>query len=259
MKRRKFIAKTSLFTITSLTTLPLMAAGEKKEKAQIYEMRIYTLQFGGNQNILHTYLKSALIPALNKQGIKNVGAFTPIGDPMPSQLYLLIAYDSYEQMLKSKGDLGKDEEYMKNKKAYDENPPEKKAYERFDTYLMQAFEAIPQMKLPESKERIFEIRTYQGYNEHAVERKVKMFNKEEMPVFYETGLHPVFFGDMISGPEMPALIYMLWFKDMKERDENWAKFSVNPEWKRMSALPEYANSVSNIIRVFLKPTEYSQV
>ncbi|MCB0632866.1 MAG: NIPSNAP family protein, partial [Lewinella sp.] len=74
-----------------------------------------------------------------------------------------------------------------------------------------------------------------------------------------TGLHPVFFGQMISGPNMPALTYMIYFKDMEERDANWAKFIDHPDWKTMSSKEEYANSVSEIIRIFLTPLDISQV
>jgi hypothetical protein len=58
---------------------------------------------------------------------------------------------------------------------------------------------------------------------------------------------------------MPALTYMLAFKDMEERNRNWNKFSIHPEWKRISILPEYANTVSDIKRIFLKPLSYSQL
>ena len=58
---------------------------------------------------------------------------------------------------------------------------------------------------------------------------------------------------------MPVLTYMLAFKNMDERDRNWNKFSVYPEWRRISILPEYANTVSHIKRVFLKSLHYSQL
>lgn len=80
-----------------------------------------------------------------------------------------------------------------------------------------------------------------------------MFNVEELALFYKTGLNPVFFGEMIIGPNRPTLVYMLQFKDMEERDKNWQTFINHPEWKAMSAKPEYANSVSNIKRSFLTP------
>ena len=86
-----------------------------------------------------------------------------------------------------------------------------------------------------------------------------MFNDGELSIFEETGLHSVFFGSQVSGPLMPALTYMLAFKDMEERDTNWSAFIDHPEWKRISVLPEYANTVSDIKRTFLKPLAYSQL
>jgi hypothetical protein len=58
---------------------------------------------------------------------------------------------------------------------------------------------------------------------------------------------------------MPALIYMVGFKDMAERDANWGKFGSSDEWKILSSKPEFADTVSNIHRIFLTPTDYSQV
>ena len=80
-----------------------------------------------------------------------------------------------------------------------------------------------------------------------------MFNESEVEIFQETGLDAVFYGDLIAGPYRPALMYLLQFKDMEERDANWGKFGSHPEWNRIKDLPEYANSVSNIRRTFLMP------
>ena len=50
-----------------------------------------------------------------------------------------------------------------------------------------------------------------------------------------------------------------YFKNMEERDKNWAKFINDDAWKRISKAPEYANSVSKIYKTFLLPTAYSQL
>jgi hypothetical protein len=49
------------------------------------------------------------------------------------------------------------------------------------------------------------------------------------------------------------------FKDMADRDATWSKFGSSEEWKVMSSKTEYADTVSNIRRIFLTPTDYSQV
>jgi hypothetical protein len=115
------------------------------------------------------------------------------------------------------------------------------------------------MIVPDNSERIFELRTYQGYSDDAVRRKIRMFNEGELDIFYRTKLNPVYFGEMISGKDLPCLQYMITFRNMEERDTNWKAFSADPDWARMSKDPQYANTVSKILRVFLEPLPYSQI
>ncbi len=262
MKRRQFIQKTALTTVGASALVSASAknsASEMEEQQQMYELRVYTLRFFGSKAPLHEYLQSALIPALNRHGVGNVGVFGEVADPNPTKLYVLIPYNSAQHMLEVGSKLSEDTEYLKGAATYDKVPVDKAIYTRYETSILQAFSGLPVMRIPDSKERIFELRTYEGYSEDAVRRKVKMFNEGEIEIFDKTKLNSVFFGHIMAGPGMPALIYMLWFKNMEERDSNWKDFISHPDWKAMSGKEEYANTVSNILRVFLKPLDYSQV
>ncbi|MGB5228105.1 MAG: NIPSNAP family protein [Eudoraea sp.] len=243
------------FTIGVILFLGAFGFSQK----EIYEFREYELKFGKPAKVLHEYFEKALIPALNKQGIKNIGAFEEIGDAMPKKIYLLIAYDNLEGYQKVLDNLKDDSVFLKASEAYHKTAQEIFPVERYVTSLFTAFDGIPKLVKPSEGSMIFELRTYEGYNEDAFQRKVKMFNESELGIFDEVGLHSVFFGEKIAGPQMPCLTYLLAFKDMEERDANWAKFGPNPEWQRILKLPEYANTVSNIYRVFLKPLPYSQL
>ena len=86
-----------------------------------------------------------------------------------------------------------------------------------------------------------------------------MFNEVEMDIFKKTNLNMVFFGEEIAGKDLPCLTYMLAFRDMEERDINWKGFSSDPDWKRVRSLQEYADTVSSITQIFLKPLPYSQL
>lgn len=86
-----------------------------------------------------------------------------------------------------------------------------------------------------------------------------MFDDEELPLFEKVGLHPMFFGEQLAGSNMPALIYMLWFKDMEEREANWNKFRISDEWKVMSGKEIYADTVSKVRKIFLTPMDISQI
>ena len=152
-----------------------------------------------------------------------------------------------------------DAQYLESSRDFHKIPPANAVYTRIQTSLMMAFDGLPEMKVPPKEPRIFEMRTYEGYNEDAVRRKIKMFNEGEFPIFYRTRLNPVFFGEVVAGDNLPCLTYMIHFKDMEERDANWRAFSDDPDWKKLLADPQYANTVSNIIRIFLEPLPYSQV
>lgn len=262
MKRRKFIQSTVVTSVAASTlATPLMAGNqsETEDNQQIYEFRIYTIQFGGPQQQLHNYLQKAFIPALNRFGVKNVGVFRELADPNPVRIFVLIPYNSLQHMGEVNAALKTDATFLADSSEYTNLSVQQKVYSRYDSWLLEAFSGIPVMKLPPAGEHIFELRTYEGYSEDAVNRKVKMFNKEELTIFDETKLNALFFGHVMIGPQMPALTYMLWFNNMEERDANWKAFIDHPVWKTVSKLPEYANSVSNIIRIFLKAEPYSQI
>ena len=226
---------------------------------EYYELRTYSIPFNGSEQALHEYFKDALLPALNRQGISNVGVFEALGDPTPKQLFLFIPYKSIDAYGKVVGSLADDNDYIASRKKYDALTHTQRVYSRFSSSFYIAFDSLPKLIKPDKGTQLFELRTYEGFSEDAVRRKVKMFNKEEFQIFEATGLHSVFFGEQVSGPLMPALTYLLAFSSMEERDANWEKFRVHPEWKRVSGLPEYAHSVSDIKRTFLKPLPYSQL
>lgn len=255
MKRRQFVAS-SLLAAPALTTALTQPTAAPKG---VFEWRTYEPKYGSPQSNIENYLKEALIPALNKQGVKTVGAFREMGKSDPAKLHVLIPYPSWDAYTTAPGKLTADPAFAQASQTYTGLTPDKAPYGRYTTSLMSAFDALPQVTVPAKEARIFELRTYEGYSEDAVRRKIKMFNVDELPIFYATKLNPVFFGEVVAGEHMPCLTYMLTFKNMAERDANWKQFVDSADWKRVSALPEYANTVSNIIRIFLEPTAYSQI
>jgi hypothetical protein len=225
---------------------------------EFYELRVYELTMGSLPS-LEKYFAGALIPSLNKHGVKNIGVFREMSKDEPPLVYLLIPYQSMTDYEKVKEALAKDQDFQKLSEEYNKVGVEKPLYFRYESSFMHAFDGLPKMIVPEKQPRIFELRIYQGYSEDAVRRKVKMFNEGEFDIFYETKLNPVFFGEVVAGKDLPCLAYMITFKDMEERDKNWKAFIDHPEWKKMSGDPQYKNTVSKIIRIFLEPMSCSQI
>jgi hypothetical protein len=258
MDRRKFVGA-SMLTAASIASQTALGSNKQAVKKEFYEWREYEIKWRGDQAALHQYFEKALIPALNRNGVKPVGAFRELSKSEPPKFYLLIPYPSMQDYYSIRDKVKKDSAFIEASQAYDKISADRPIFTRVNTSMMIAFDGLPVMKKPPEGSRIFELRTYEGYNEDAVKRKIKMFNDEEFTIFDRVGLHSVFFGEMIAGDNLPALKYMCWFKDMAERDANWAKFSADADWKRVLADPQYANTVSNIIRIFLEPLNYSQI
>ncbi|MBC6993873.1 NIPSNAP family protein [Neolewinella lacunae] len=251
MQRRNFLAASAAALPFALGASPL-APNTAAADRQLLELRTYEIKFGGSgQALLLDYLKNALAPALQRLGCADFRTMKELGNEEPAKLWGLISYPNADTYLRAQ-DLSQDATYQAAASGYTAVPAEKPIFSRYSSQLLHAFTGMPQVQDP-GDAGLFELRTYEGYSEDAVRRKIKMFNDEEFPLFYKVGLLPVFFGEMISGPYRPSLVYMLHFKDMEERNANWQVFIAHPEWKAMSAKAEYANSVSNIRKTFLLP------
>lgn len=227
---------------------------------EYYEIRTYYMKFGGRMGVLENYLSKALIPALNKQGVSKVGVFKDLGKPEPGVLVVVIPFKDLSAYISYKDKLASDADYNNLSKPYFETVGnDKPLFERVSTYFGKAFDGFKSFQLPvTSAGRIYEWRTYEAYNEDALKRKIQMFNEEELKIFDHVGLHNVMFAEILAGENTPCLSYFISFESMKERDENWAKFSADPDWKRIVVDPRFTNSHSRTVRRFLEPTAYSQ-
>lgn len=260
MKRRHFV-KASLL-VGTISPATLTSAPQKKSDPEFYELRVYTLKNSAQQTLVEAYFQNAAIPALNRLGSKNVGLFSEEKPQGPSKLYVVIPFDSVDDFLKMPEKLARDAKHQQAGDAYLNATATEPAYERIESSFLKAFAGMPKLELPEKKPRLFELRRYESHSEAAGRKKIEMFNEAgEIAIFKRVGLTPVFFGETIIGPMRPNLTYLLTFDDMAEHDRNWKAFGSDPEWKRISAIPDYkdAKIVSRITRTFLVPAAFSQI
>ncbi len=246
------------------TVLPISGAASQKKPSlgllserELYELRTYEIKFGGNKKLLINYLYKVFEPGLRRIGVNHFMIFEELGNSNPTKLRVLISYPNASIYLSAQN-LDSDLKYVEEAKKYNSLTSDQAIYNRFSSSLLLAFDGVPKLIDPMKGASLFELRTYEGFSEDAVKRKINMFNKEEIQLFLKTNLHPVFFGEMIAGPYRPSLTYMLNFKDMAEHDSSWKKFVTHPEWKEMRSKEEYANTVSNIRKIFLKPLQYDK-
>lgn len=258
MKRRSFMKKSAVLAGSALAANTINAKPANSLSKNLYELKVYRLPGRSSKNLLKNYYNNAVIPFLNNRGAK-VGAFDEYSMEEPPMVYIIHVHESPEDYWNTIHEMKTDRTFLDAAEEYFSLPPNQPVFERYETFLLEAFNSIPDMRMPAENRNLFELRTYESYNEDALRRKVKMFNKEELPLFEKVGLHPVFFGEILAGRYMPALIYMLWFKDMEERETNWNKFRNSEEWGKMSGKKEYANTVSKVNKKFLVPADYSQI
>lgn len=253
MQRRNFIKGAAAGAITMVGSSAATAnTPVTHPEAELIEWRIYDMRFGGKQGMLMDYLKDAFRPALTRAGATQFTVFKEYGDPNPARVHVMISYPDAATYVGTQ-DLSADEDFTAATEQYDALDTDKPIYTRFSSWLLTAFSGMPQAVAPDDDAAIFELRIYEGPTEDATRRKIRMFNEYEIDIFDETGLKPVFYGDMIAGPYRPALMYLLQFENMEARNENWGKFSSNDTWNRIKVLPEFAGGVSNIRRTFLVP------
>lgn len=262
--RRRFLNNS--LRASAAMALPAMAQKAPGESGrEYYELRRYHLQSGPQEKLANTFVAEALIPGLNRLGIKPVGAFNLYLGPETPSLYLLIPAMSAETLVGAEQKLMADEEFMRAGAAFLTAPAKEPAFERMESSLLIAFEGWPKLVVPPAtatkSPRVFQMRTYESPSTQAHRRKVEMFHSGEFAIFEQAGFWQVFYGDMLIGTRLPNLTYMLSFPDLSEMNVKWKAFSSNPDWKKLTASPKfnYESIVSNITNLVLNPTSYSQI
>lgn len=258
MQRRTFLQKSALAAGAGLASTKLSANPLKTTEKDFYELKVFQLRGGSGKKHLKNYYQKAVLPLFEKYGSR-LGAFAEYSQEDPPKVYILHAHKSPEDYFSVLDEMKSNKDFLEASADYTNLPADKPIFERYETFIAEAFDAIPQFKTPAANRGLFELRIYESYNEDAGHRKVKMFNDEELPLFEKVGLHPVFFGQLLGGRYMPALAYMLWFEDMEQRNHNWNLFVKSPEWDEMKVKPEYANTVSKVKKIFLTPMDFSQI
>lgn len=248
------------------TSIPGLAHNqEEKSGQQFYELRIYHFSMRGQDSSLHGYLAKAFLPAIQRVKTGPVGIFESVENDTAriKKIYVLVPYTAFDQVLKVPDKLQKDKSYKLAGTGFLGAEYNKAPYDRIETILLKAFRLSPRLQTPKlsapKNERIYELRSYESATEDLYRNKVEMFNEGgEIALFQRLGFNAVFYGEVISGGRMPNLMYMTTFENKQSRDAHWKTFVDDPEWKKLSALPQYRNNVSKADIILLRPTSYSE-
>ena len=276
IERRAFL-KTSL-AASAAAALPAGAEAASSSSSaagsrEFYELRAYKLKPGPWRAGLDAYLEQALLPALDRRGVKNVGVFSEIAIDRDrasftakpeTPLWVLIPYSSLETFATVGAELNNEAAVQKAGGSYLHAKKAEPAFDRIDAWLYRAFRSMPKMEVAafsknKTGTRVFEMRDYESHSELAALNKMAMFDEGETEIMRTLGMSPLFFGQAIAGPNLPHLRYITSGPDLATHLANWKKFGPDPRWKQMKDEPKWANNTSKNTARFLVPTSYSQI
>ncbi|MEX2044784.1 MAG: hypothetical protein WD941_05475, partial [Opitutus sp.] len=256
LQRREFL-KTSLAASASAALATQLSAASSASASggrEYYDLRCYRLKAGASTADLDGYLEKGLLPGLEKKGVSNVGAFTELEvdkaavtskPKADSPVWVLIPYASLDTFASVSAELNRDAAVHKGGAAYLDVPKASPAFERIDSWLYLAFKSMRKLELPAFSKsrvptRVFEMRDYESHSELAALNKMDMFDAGETEVMRDLGLSPVFFGQSLSGPNLPHLRYITSGSSLAGHLDNWKKFGPDPRWVQMKGDPKWA-------------------
>jgi hypothetical protein len=249
--------------MASLSNLGQAEEGSATKAKELYELRLYCLEPGEKAKRFAQFLGQVAVPALNRIGVKPVGVFRiePEDEKQDPNIYVLLPHCCFASVMTATAKLLADEEYLKAGAEILNAPQSDPAFKRVESSLSLAFDDCPKIEVPSRKQsRVLQLRIYESHNQQKAKKKVEMFNTGgEIAIFRKTGLNPVFFGETLIGTKFPNLTYMVGFDDMEAKEAAWKAFMSHPDWKELRAKPEYADTVSNITNIILRPVEGSQI
>ncbi len=262
MNRRSFIKSTVAVTaVAGATQLTAARAADSGSggKQKLLDLRQYLCPTAEKRDLVLRFYKNAAIPGLNRLGIKPVGVFLQEPDKNDFSVYTLAAFPDMDAYVNAAERLGQDSVFVEAGTEYLSTEKNDPAYTRVSSQLMWSLSGFPDVKVPRTGDRIFELRIYENHNEWKGKLKVEMFNQAELDIFKQVNLDGVFYGEALSGDLLPNITYMLAYSDDAEKKKNWAAFGSNADWNVLKNNERYKDTVSKIHSTMLIPADCSQI
>jgi len=270
MERREFltVGGAGLAVLTSAATAtahPPIRRTRRNSVQQFIEVRKYTVKDAEKRAKLVEILDNALIPALNRQGLKPVGVLIPKAEGAEEKyalnVFVVVPHKTTEPFVNVNTRLVTDSVYRKAAAPIFETTSKNPVYADCETFLLQCLPTIPSLETPPlGPDRVYQLRLYRSFNIDRNDAKMKMFYQGgELPLFREVEMNPIFFGNILAGTRMPAFIYMIGFASPEKQSEAWKTFGGHPKWAAIKDLPEYADTATEIDNIVLFPSPGSQL
>ncbi len=250
---------------TSISNIEKSISTFAKEPARDYYLiQVYHCTTSKQIENIDAFLKNTFLPYLHQNGIEKVGVFAPLDNDTATdkRLYVWVPFKNIQKL----------DELDQKIEALDpmgtaaiihlENADGSLPYTRIEKIITRAFKFQPQYvtksTLTKSSSRVYEYRSYESPTEAMHLKKVHMFNEGgEVTLFESLNFNAIFYSKVIAGSSMPNLIYMTSFNNMEDRNAHWKSFGEAPLWKKISAAPEYLNTVNRNETVLMSARDYA--
>jgi len=236
----------------------------KEPARDYYLIQVYHCSTSKQIANIDAFLKNTFLPYIHENGIQKVGVFAPLDNDTArdKRLYVWVPFkniqklDELDQKIEALDPMGN--AAIIHLESADSSLP----YTRIEKIITRAFKFQPQYvtksTLTKSSSRVYEYRSYESPTEDMHLRKVHMFNEGgEVTLFASLNFNAIFYSKVIAGSSMPNLIYMISFNNMEDRNAHWKSFGEAPLWKKISAAPEYLNSVNRNETVLMSARDYA--
>jgi len=111
-----------------------------------------------------------------------------------------------------------------------------------------------------AQNRVYELRTY-TCPEGKLPDLLKRFREHTIEIFNRHGMESIGYW-IPQDPEKSknTLMYIISHASREQAAKNWAEFSADPEWKKVSAESQVNGKiVSKVDSVFMDPTDFSKL
>ena len=263
MRRRGFL----LAAGAAVLMVPQVFAQEGAGKRELIEIKTYACSSVGKRDALMAVFDQALVPALNRQGIKNVGVFWTSGEvnegnaAYETNVFVVIPHPTMDSFVSGDQRLLADARFVQDAAAIFNAPMKDPLYDSCSSSLLLAFATCPQVRqVTAAADRLLQLRIYNSYTIERNARKVAMFEQGgEIGIFRECGMEPVFFGQALAGDRLANLTYLLGFADKETKETAWKRFRDHPSWNKLKADPQYKDTANKITNILLRPSKGSQL
>ena len=242
-------------------------------KPHFLELRMFTAPNAQRLEAMVKHNGEVVVPIENKDGISPVGLFTAdsalnakeagYDKKYDSVLFSMTPHSTFDSTLELAEKKRNDAAYREASAAFAQGTSSKDpmftAYERM---LLHCFPEFPTVKVPSlASNRFLQLRIYRSHNFERSRAKINQIVKQggALDLFHECGFKSVFFATTLYGAFMPSFAYMFSFESEAEKNDAWAKFVAHPTWQKLAGDPAYADTVTEIINIYLKPCKGSQI